>query len=87
MHLDTSGTSVLAKSNMGRRELENWVLKYFLSICRHQRLHYVISLLYHCTIFYPFDIVLELKPKLLAEQRGNPAGYSVDLPLFRLAIA
>jgi hypothetical protein len=26
---------------------ENWVLKYFLSICRHQRLHYVISC---CTI-------------------------------------
>jgi hypothetical protein len=34
-------------------------------------------LLYHCTIFYPFYIV-ELKPELLAEQRGNPAGYSVD---------
>lgn len=51
--------------------------KYFLSICRHQSY----------TIFYPFDIVLELKPMLLAERSGIPAGYSVDLPLLKLAVS
>lgn len=39
----------------------------------HVLLYYLLHM-----ISYPSDILLELKPKLLAEHRGIPAGYSVD---------
>lgn len=54
----------------------------FSYMCRLQRLNYQLChvLLYYLSymISYPFDIVVELKSKLLAEQRGIPAGYSID---------
>lgn len=65
------------------------VMLYFLCICRHQRLHYWLChvLLYYLLyiIPYPFDIVLKLKPKLLAEQCGIPAGYSVDFTTIHIS--